>query len=76
MDKYRWDLYSGRASVNDLNCYWTKQVAEFQGQVSLILTSFDNLFYIIRYQEYIAPLSTSAGIWTHNLWYMSLLHNH
>ncbi len=31
VDKYRWDLYSGIASPDELNCHWVKLVADIQG---------------------------------------------
>ncbi len=31
VDKYRWDLYSGWAKPEDMNCHWAKLRAEIQG---------------------------------------------
>ncbi len=31
MDKFRWDLYSGDISMDNLNCHWVKLRAEIQG---------------------------------------------
>ena len=31
VDKYRWDLYSGWANENDMNCHWVKLRAQIQG---------------------------------------------
>jgi len=31
VDKYRWDLYSGVASKDDMNCHWVKLRSEIQG---------------------------------------------
>ena len=32
VDKYRWDLFSGWADKNDLNCHWVKQRIDIQGE--------------------------------------------
>ena len=44
VDKYRWDLMSGLASENDLNCHWHKLRSEIQGKypVKLKLYSLIN----------------------------------
>ena len=31
VDKYRWDLLSGKAKIEDMNCHWHKLRAEIQG---------------------------------------------
>jgi len=31
VDKYRWDLYSGRVAREDMNCHWWKLRSEIQG---------------------------------------------
>ena len=31
VDKYRWDLYSGRVAKEDMNCHWWKLRSEIQG---------------------------------------------
>ena len=31
VDKYRWDLYSGVAELDDMNCHWAKLRSEIQG---------------------------------------------
>ena len=31
VDKYRWDLYSGWASEDEMNCHWVKLRSEIQG---------------------------------------------
>ena len=31
VDKYRWDLYSGKVSLDDMNCHWVKLRSEIQG---------------------------------------------
>jgi hypothetical protein len=31
VDKYRWDLYSGWASEEEMNCHWVKLRSEIQG---------------------------------------------
>ena len=31
VDKYRWDLYSGKASLDNMNCHWVKLRSEIRG---------------------------------------------
>jgi hypothetical protein len=31
MEKYFWDLYSGKAAIKDLNCHWVRLQADIQG---------------------------------------------
>ena len=31
VDKYRWDLYSGKVTEDDMNCHWVKLRSEIQG---------------------------------------------
>ena len=52
VDKYRWDLYSGKVSLDDMNCHWVKLRSEIQGiLLKKILWRLKNNNIIFFYQE-------------------------
>ena len=68
VDKYRWDLYSGWANKNNMNCHWVKLRMDIQGDITipmyktfdLLLESFQELLHQISEQRKILMLGANT----------------